>query len=184
MAEGAGVAVRTERLVLRAWREDDLLPFHAMGQDAEVMRYLGPPMTLDDCRAAIARSAASLAEQGSCFWAMERTADDAFLGFCGVKRGPPGTPIARDLEIGWRLGRPYWQQGYAREAAAAVLDWSWAHMSVPRVAAITVPANTASLGLMIRLGMTRLDDGDFDHPAVAVGDPLRRHLTYAIERPF
>ncbi|WP_445193130.1 GNAT family N-acetyltransferase [Sphingomonas sp. Tas61C01] len=183
MAEQAGVAVRTDRLVLRAWRDDDALPFHAMGQDADVMRYLGPPMTLEDCHAAIARSATTLAEQGSCFWAMERTADGAFLGFCGVKRGPPGTPIANDLEIGWRLGRPHWRQGYAREAAAAVLDWSWAQTPAPRVTAITVPANIASWGLMIRLGMKRLDDGDFDHRAVAIGDPLRRHLTYAIGRP-
>ena len=175
--------IRTERLLLRPWRDEDAEAFHLMGQDPEVMRFLGPPMSLEDCRAAVIRSNQTLADQGSCFWALERHSDLAFIGFCGVKRGPAGTPIADDLEIGWRLARATWGQGYAREAAMATLDWAWANTDAPRVAAITVPANEASWGLMIRLGMTRLPDGDFDHPALAPGNPLRRHLTYAIERP-
>jgi RimJ/RimL family protein N-acetyltransferase len=175
--------IRTPRLLLRPWHDEDVEPFHAMGQDPEVMRYLGPPLSLDDCRDAVARCNQTLLDQGSCFWALERHADRAFIGFCGVKRGPAGTPIADELEIGWRLARSAWRQGYALEAARATLAWTWANTTAPRVVAITVPANAASRGLMDRLGMTRLADGYFDHPALAAGDPLRAHLTYAIERP-
>jgi RimJ/RimL family protein N-acetyltransferase len=46
-----------------------------------------------------------------------------------------------------------------------------------------MPANTASWGLMIRIGMTRVEHGDFDHPALPPGHRLRRHLLYAIDRP-
>lgn len=176
--------IETERLVLRRWRDADVAPFHAMGQDPEVMRHLGPPMSRADAEAIVARVNAAIDADGCAFWAVERRADGTFLGFCGIKRrGPAGTPIADDPEIGWRLARHAWGQGYALEGARASLAWAWANLDAPRVTAITVPANERSWGLMIRLGMTRLADGDFDHPVLADGDPLRRHLTYAIDRP-
>lgn len=172
----------TGRLILRTWRDADVIPFHAMGQDKEVMRYLGPPMDLAACEATVVRMNAMADAAGDCFWAIERRADGAFIGFCGIKPGPAGSPIADQPEIGWRLSRDAWGQGFAREAATACLDRAW-QRGTDRVHAITVPANIASWGLMIRLGMTRVDEGDFDHPALAPGDPLRRHLRYAIARP-
>jgi RimJ/RimL family protein N-acetyltransferase len=174
--------IETPRLILRRWRAADAEPFHAMGQDPEVMAHLGPLMSRADAEATVARQNAVADEHGSCFWAVERREDAAFLGFCGIKRGPPGTPIADLPEIGWRLARHAWGQGYAREAAAACLADAWSR-DVSRVYAITTAANERSWGLMIRLGMTRLADGDFDHPILAEDDPLRRHLTYAIDRP-
>lgn len=173
--------IETDRLLLRRWRDADAVPFHAMGQDAEVMRYLGPPMSMEECRAAIRRQNTMADVEGSCFWAMERRADGAFLGFCGIKPGPEGTPIAGRPEIGWRLARHAWGQGLAREAASACLNDAW-RRNVRQVWAITVAANTRSWGLMIRLGMGRVDNGDFDHPALPDGHPLRRHLCYTIDQ--
>ena len=174
--------IETSRLLLRRWHRSDIAPFHDMGQDAEVMRYLGPPPSKADCRATVARMNELADTSGDCFWAIEQRADGAFIGFCGIKPGPPGTPIAGAPEIGWRLARHAWGQGLAREAAEACLARAWAR-GTRRVSAITVPANTRSWGLMERLGMTRVAGGDFDHPVLPVGDPLRRHLTYAIDRP-
>jgi RimJ/RimL family protein N-acetyltransferase len=172
----------TDRLLLRRWREEDVAPFHAMGQDAEVMRFLGPPPSEEDCRAAVARQNAYADEYGRCFWAVERHADGVFLGFCGVKPGPEGTPIAGEPEIGWRLARHAWGQGYATEAAAAALAAEWQRGGNP-VWAMTVPANARSRAVMERLGMERVIDGDFDHPALPPGDLLRRHVLYRIARP-
>jgi RimJ/RimL family protein N-acetyltransferase len=176
--------IDTARLILRGWRESDDAPFHEMGLDPEVMRYLGPPMTLADAKDARERMTDLLASRGYCFWAIERKADGAFLGFCGVKPGPVDTPIADEIEIGWRLRRDAWGQGYAREAAAASIDWTWANTGAPAIAAITVIDNSRSWGLMERLGMTRDPGGDFDHPAVPDDSPLKRHLTYRIARPI
>ncbi len=177
------VIIETNRLLLRRWTPRDVVPFHAMGQDREVMRYLGPPMSLEDCVATVTRMNALQDEHGYCFWAVERRDDPAFIGFCGLKPGPMGTPIADDVEIGWRLARTTWGQGYAREAAQASLGWGWANLDINHISAITVQDNVRSRGLMERLGMTRVADGDFDHPAVADGDPLKRHLTYRATRP-
>ena len=168
----------------RAGGESDIDPFHAMGQDPEVMRFIGPAPTVAPVGELVDRQNAILAEHGHCFWALEAKADGAFMGFCGVKPGVPDTPIAGQPEIGWRLASAHWGKGYAREAAEAALAWMWINTAAPLVAAITVPANTRSWGLMERLGMTRYPDDDFDHPALAEGDPLRRHIVYRIHRPL
>ncbi|MBN8814567.1 MAG: GNAT family N-acetyltransferase [Sphingomonas sp.] len=174
--------IETDRLILRGWRDGDIAPFHAMGNDAEVMRYLGPPMTLADAQAAGDRMNAVMAERGYCFWAVERKDDGAFIGFCGLQPGYDF--LAGQTEIGWRLRRDAWGRGYAREAAEASLAWGWDNLDVPAITAITVLANTRSWGLMERLGMTRYPDEDFDHPKVPDGSPLKRHILYRIARPI
>ena len=175
--------IETARLILRGWRDADVEPFHAMGNDPDVMRYLGPAMTMADAESARDRMNALVDSHGYCFWAVERKADSAFIGFCGIKPGPPDTPIADDIEIGWRLRRDAWGQGYAGEAAAATIAWAWANTGAPAVAAITVLDNVKSWGLMERLGMRRDHGADFDHPAVPDGNPLERHITYRLTRP-
>ncbi len=173
--------IETPRLLLRAWSEDDIAPFHAMGQDSEVMQYLGPAMTHADARRAHDMMTACQTEHGYCFWALERKGGAAFLGFCGLKPGKE--PIVGETEIGWRLRRDAWGQGYAREAAEASLGWGWSNLDIPAITAITTPDNRASWGLMERLGMTRYPDEDFDHPGVPDDSPLKRHILYRITRP-
>jgi len=175
--------IETVRLVLRGWRDEDAEPFFCINSDPEVARFLGPAPTREQSDASIARQRALQQTRGHCFWAMERKEDGLLLGFCGLKPGVEGTPIAEAVEIGWRLGRIFWGKGYAREAAEASLGWAWANLDVPRVASITVLDNRRSWGLMERLGMARRPDLDFLHPALAEDDPLRPHISYAKERP-
>lgn len=175
--------IETERLIVRMVEPRDRAALWDQCRDPAVMQYLLPVVDEAALDAMIARMHASQAEHGFAFWIVERRADGAFLGICGLKPGAPDTPIEGALEIGWRFSQAYWGQGYAREAAQATLDWAWAHLSAPQVVAITVPGNTASWGLMERLGMHRVVDGDFDHPLVADGSPLKRHIQYRIDRP-
>lgn len=176
--------LETERLILRNWRDTDRAPFAAISADSAVMEHIGGVLDRDASDAALARISQQQAASEPCFWAAERKADGVLLGFCGLRRGGhPGTPVPDELEIGWRLARHAWGQGYAREAAAAALDWGWANSQAGRIAAWTVPANAPSWGLMQRLGMTNRPELDFDHPAFAAGHPLRRHLVYTIGRP-
>jgi RimJ/RimL family protein N-acetyltransferase len=180
----AEFALPTERLILRGWRESDVEPFHAKCNDARVMEYLGPPLSLEDTKAAMLRQTGFQASHGYCFWIVERRENGAMLGFCGLKPGPAGTPLEGRIEIGWRLRADAWGKGYAREAAQASLDWGFANLpDAARIWAITVPANSRSWGLMERLGMARHADLDFDHPGQSADSPLRRHITYSIGRP-
>ena len=176
--------IETERLILRPWRDSDRAPFHAMSCDPEVMATLGPLQTRAQSDAAIDSQIAAQARLGHCFWAIERRDDAAFLGFCGLKIAPDAIPgIEGAIEIGWRLRRDAWGFGYAREAAAASLDWGFANLADDRIIAITTPGNTRSWGLMERLGMVRRGDLDFAHPQLAADDPLSPHITYEAHRP-
>src|SRR6478736_4858207 len=126
--------IETDRLILRGWSEGDKPPFLAMCNDLQVMEFLGPALTAADVDAAVERQNGFLARLGYCFWAVERRSDGAFLGFCGLKPGPANTPIAQDIEIGWRFARTYWGLGYAREAAEASLEWAWANLDAGEIA--------------------------------------------------
>ncbi|HKX79723.1 MAG TPA: GNAT family N-acetyltransferase [Novosphingobium sp.] len=172
--------IETERLNLRAWRDADRDPFWAMAQDEDVMRYLLPRSSREESDAVVDHLIAAQEACGHCFWAVERKDDARFIGFCGLM--PANGPLS-EIEIGWRLERVSWGKGYAREAALASLDWAWRDTATPTVVAITVIENIRSWGLMERLGMRRDPSEDFDHPLLAEGHPLRRHILYRIHRP-
>ncbi len=176
-------AIVTDRLILRPWRDRDLWHLHNLCSDMRVMQYLGPPQSEDEVAAMIARQNDLNMRFGYCFWAVELRKTRLMIGLCGLKPGPDGTPLAGHTEIGWRLAFDHWGYGYAREAAAACLEWAWARLDIQVVGAITVHNNLRSRTLMERIGMTRRGALDFDHPNVPDGSPLKRHVTYAIERP-
>lgn len=172
--------IETERLILRPPEPADRAPLHAMWADPAVMADLGPVKTAAESDAALARHA-SYAPLGFC--AVVRRTDGVTLGFCGLKPGALGTPIAGILEIGWMLAVPYWGEGYAREAAAASIGWVWANRGDESIVAITSRQNAKSRGLMARLGMHHDLMLDFDHPQFAADDPRRATVTYRIARP-
>ncbi|WP_375390467.1 GNAT family N-acetyltransferase [uncultured Sphingomonas sp.] len=171
--------IETERLLLRVWRPDDAKALDAIRSDPRVVATLGTPA--DPPATVIERQTARLQAHGYCFWAAELRVDAQLTGWCGIQ--PGFAPLAGKTEIGWMVAPDLWGRGLAREAAAAVLAWTWANTALDHVVAITTPGNTRSWGLMERLGMRRVPGGEFDHPALAEGHPLRRHFTYRIERP-
>ena len=78
------------------------------------------------------------------------------------------------------MHRSYWGQGYATEAARAAIEDSFTRIGLNEIVALTSLANLPSMRVMEKLGMTRTIE--FDHPAVPVGHPLRRHILYRLER--
>jgi RimJ/RimL family protein N-acetyltransferase len=178
----AEVRLETARLVLRDWRDDDLDALHAICADPVVMATIGPVQDREAARAGLDRLMARTARDGHTFWALERKDDRRMIGFCGIARGT--VPIIADqLEIGWRLASDCWGRSYAREAAEASIEWSVANRAGQPICAITSVDNLRSRGLMERLGMQRDAEGDFDHPAVPEGSPLRPHVTYWLGQP-
>lgn len=172
--------IETERLVLRPWRDGDVEAFMPTNTPA-VMRWLGPPLTVEQLTAVVERQQKLQAERGHCFWIVERKADGEMLGFCGLKiADAPNCPVAGDIEIGWRLREEAWGQGYAKEAAIASLDHAFDVVGADRVMSQTVIGNSASWGLMERLGMTRRPDLDYDDPRFS--GELNPTIVYMLER--
>ena len=153
----------TERLVLRDWREEDWPEFWSATNTPAVMQWLGGVLNEAGMAGARARLESYRRDHGHTFWALERKSDGAILGFCGLKRcNQRGGPIGM-MEVGWRLREDAWGHGYAKEAARASLDLAFERFAADEVIALTVASNTPRWGLMIRLGMRRREDLDFDN---------------------
>ena len=175
--------IETERLILRQWREEDRAPFAALCADPEVMRHFPAPLDRAEADALIDRQIAAIHREGFGLWTVERKADGAFIGFTGLARVALETPVEGEIEIGWRLARDHWRQGYATEAARAALEWFWANRSEPRIVAFTIPANRPSWGVMEKIGMVRTPELDFGHPRFEPGSRCHAHIVYVKDRP-
>lgn len=172
--------LETERLILRDWREEDWPVFLEGTNTPAVMRWLGGVMDAEKQAWQRSRLEGYARDFGHTFWVIERKADAAVLGMCGLKRsnqqgGPQG-----DFKIGWRLREDAQGHGYAREAAEASLRVAFERFAAPHVLALTVPGNLASWGLMLRLGMTRREDLDFESREFDPDDG--RIIAYALTR--
>jgi RimJ/RimL family protein N-acetyltransferase len=176
------VALRTPRLLLREWRDEDAEPFAAMSADPEVMAMLPPLPDRAASDAWIARMQAHLAEYGFAYWAIQLPGAATLIGAIGLSRVRFALPFAPAVEIGWRLARPYWGRGHAFEAARATVDDGFYRLGLKEIVAFTVPANRRSWRLMERLGMTRDPAEDFEHPAFTEDHPLRRSILYRLRR--
>jgi RimJ/RimL family protein N-acetyltransferase len=177
-----GSALRTERLLLRRWRDDDRAPFAALNADPEVMTYF--PSTLDRATSdrIIDKAEAAFDAEGFGLWAVERLEDGAFIGFVGLARPTFETSFTPCVEIGWRLARDAWGRGFATEGAVAVRDHAFEVVGLDELLSWTTVANTPSRRVMERIGMTHDPADDFDHPRLPVGDPLRPHVLYRLPR--
>ena len=168
--------------MLRQWREADLEPFAALSADPEVMRYFPAALTRaeSDARAECAR--AEIAEQGWGFWALELAQPATLIGMVGLAELDFEAHFTPAVEVGWRLAREHWGNGYATESARAALDFGFEELGLDEIVSFTTVANERSLRVMQRLGMTHDAADDFDHPLLADGHPLRRHVLYRLRR--
>ncbi len=143
--------LETERLVLRAWRDDDLGAYAEMVADPETMRFLGGPLARPDAWRSIAYQLGHWALRGHGMWAVERKSDGALIGRIGVQR-PETWPAT---EIAWTLGPQYRGQGYATEAAKASMDWGFENLSVTKLVSLIDPENFPSQNVAKRLGQAK-----------------------------
>jgi RimJ/RimL family protein N-acetyltransferase len=175
--------MRTERLVLRRWRDTDREPFAAMNADPEVMEHYVAPLTPEETNRAVDRIEARFDEHGWGLWAVELVGTGSFIGYTGLDPAPTSVPFAPAVEVGWRLAKGHWGHGYATEAARAAVHHGFTTIGLDEIVSFTVPRNVRSQRVMQKLGMTRDPAEDFDHPNVPEGHPLRRHVLYRLPAP-
>ena len=174
--------LRTERLCLRWWVEDDRAPFARLNADARVVEFLPGPLSRQESDARAQRIEAHFLEQGFGLWAVEIPGVTRFAGFIGLSIPRFEAPFTPCVEIGWRLDADYWNRGYATEGARAALAFGFESLHLEAIVSYTVPANARSRRVMEKIGMTHAPRDDFDHPSLPEGHPLRRHVFYRIDR--
>ncbi|MEV6330778.1 GNAT family N-acetyltransferase [Streptomyces sp. NPDC051909] len=165
--------ILTPRLLLRRWSDDDLVPMAEINADPEVMRWIGDGAVrdLEQTAEGIERAEEEWDEEGFGLFAVELLGSGELIGFTGLSVPDFLPEVLPAVEIGWRLGRPYWGQGYASEAAHAALEFGLQDRGLDRVISIARVGNTASENVMRKLGMA--PERETVHPVY--GYPLRVH---------
>jgi RimJ/RimL family protein N-acetyltransferase len=154
---GVTILIMTERPLIRPFASADIEAVHAVFSDPEVMRYV--PGGACDREGSLARLGSLIGHQqdhGFSKWAVVDKAGGCLIGDCGLQYLDDGP----DIELGFHLGRGYWGQGYATEAAGACLAWARGERA-ERVVAIADPANQASARVLRKIGMAPLGAGSY-----------------------
>ena len=175
--------MRTERLLLRRWVQADREPFGLMNADPEVMASFPAPLSRHASDLLVDRIEGHFVRHGFGLWALEIVASGEFIGFTGLAIPHFEAAFTPTVEVGWRLARSAWGHGYATEAGRAVLGIAFSELLLPEVVSFTSELNTRSRAVMERLGLRHDPADDFDHPDIAPGHPLRRHVLYRLTEP-
>lgn len=145
--------IETARLFLRRWTFVDREAFHAMCSDAETMRYVHDSVVLTRAEAGEAlRETINRYAEGFGDWAIVRKEDARILGESGLTTL---TDLGNEIEIGYMLESPHWRQGYAFEAASAVMDYAFKELKIGRLIALVRSDNARSIHVLEKLGMHR-----------------------------
>ena len=167
---------------MRGWVDADRAPFAALNVDPEVMEHFPSTLSRVESDHLVDLIQDGLVTRGWGLWAIELLATATFIGFVGLNAVPFEAEFTPAVEVGWRLGRAHWGHGYATEAARAALDFGFQHAGLDEIVSFTNVGNLRSQRVMQRIGMTRDPAGDFEHPAVPAGHPIRPHVLYRIIR--
>lgn len=175
-------SIETERLLLRQWRQEDKAPYAALNADPEVMKHFPSTLAAAQSDEMVDVMTSVLAENGRGLWATEVKATETFIGFIGLNLTRFAIFEPR-LEVGWRLAKHAWGNGYAPEGARAVLAFAFERLELPgdEVISFTTEDNLKSRRVMEKIGLVHHPTRDFDHPMFPDW-PNRRHVLYAISR--
>lgn len=175
-------SLETERLCLRPVTLDDVDDMAAMNADARVMEFFPAPMTYEESAAFVRRIIDHQERHGFSLYALHIKESEAFCGFTGLLRAEFEAAFTPAIEIGWRLPHTAWGQGLGPEAARACLAFGFESLGLDEIVSFTALQNFRSIRVMEKIGMRRDPGDDFDHPNLAQGHWLRRHVLYRLRR--
>jgi len=177
-----GIAIETERLLLRNWERRDREPFARLNADERVMEFMPARLSRAESDDYVDRIEDHFREHGFGVYALELRREREFVGYTGLAVPGFDAHFTPCVEIGWRLAAEHWGRGLATEAAKAVVRFAFESLALDSLVSFTVPANTRSRRVMEKIGMTHDPSDDFEHPGLPQGHPLRRHVLYRLRR--
>lgn len=173
------VELKTDRLILRQWKESDLLPFAKMNADPEVMEYYPSTISESESNQLANRIKGFITKRSWGFWAVETINENEFIGFVGLHKPTYDLPVSSCVEVGWRFSKKYWGKGYATEAAKESLRFAFEDLQLNEVYSFASVSNKKSCSVMERLNMVNTGN-NFEHPIIPEGHSLREHVLYKI----
>lgn len=172
--------LETTRLILRNWKDTDFAPFARMNSDPIVMEHFPKVLTDEESNRMALKIKAHLDEKGWGLWAVERKDSKEFIGFVGLSVPLSDIPVPPGVEIGWRIAKEHWGQGFATEAADEVLKFAFETLKLSEVISFTARTNVRSQAVMKKIGLID-SKKNFMHPRIPEGNALREHVLFSIK---
>lgn len=173
------IYIETPRLLLRDWRKEDLPVFVEMNRDPGVMKYFPKLLKPEESYVLYDRIQKEFDRYGYGLYAVEVKESGKFIGYIGLHYAVFEAGFTPCWEIGWRLSLDAWGRGYATEGAQACLQNAFGQLKLLQIYSFTSKLNLRSERVMQKIGMRKL--GEFNHPLLPDGHPLRLHLLYMQE---
>lgn len=173
-------AIKTERLILRPWKEEDFDSFARLNADPRVMEFFPKVLTQEESDQLAKRICIAMKQQGWGLWAVSIPDVADFIGFIGLAHVNFVADFTPAVEVGWRLAYDFWNKGYATEGAQAALKYGFENLHLNEIVSFTPLNNMRSRNVMEKIGMYHDEKSDFDHPKIPEGNALRRHVLYRI----
>lgn len=170
----------SKRLGFRNWQKSDKLPFAKMCADKAVMEFFPNTRTKEESDALIDRLSKHYLKFGYTFFAVDELKTKQFIGFIGIINTDFEAFFTPCVEIGWRLQKESWYNGFATEGAKRCLTYGFDKFNFKEIYAITPLKNLKSENVMLKIGMQK--QGSFEHPKIEDGHWLKTEMLYKIER--
>ena len=173
--------IKTERLILRPWQENDFEQFARLNADPRVMEFFPWLLSQEESNQLAKRICTAMKQQGWGLWAVSIPGIADFIGYIGLAPVNFVADFTPAVEVGWRLAYEFWDKGYATEGAKAAIKYGFETLNLKEIVSFTAIKNKRSRNVMEKIGMHHSQKDDFDHPKLAEGHPLRKHVLYRIE---
>ena len=165
--------IETSRLVLRRPLPGDVEPLAEINADPEVMKYIGDGRvrSFEETAEGISRAIRQWDEHGYGIFSVDRRDTGEFIGWVALAVPSFLPEVLPAIEIGWRLARRHWGQGFATEAAREVLRFGFESCGFDSILSIRDVGNDASRRVMEKLGL----HFDFQTTVPSHGQPVAVH---------
>ena len=168
----------SSRLGFRNWSEADFKGLCALNQDPEVMAYFPNLLSHEASRDFMKRMQVKFEQKGYCYFAVDELESGSFIGFIGLSDQEFESPFTPCVDIGWRLARNFWGNGYATEGAMRCLEYAFEDLGLEVILSHCPVVNTRSWNVMEKIGMLRI--GTFKHPVLKDYPKLENCYCYEI----
>ena len=168
----------SERLGFRNWIDSDLDKMLVLNQDEDVMKFFPSLQDPKTTLAFINRMQDEFSNFNFCYFAAELKSTEEFIGFIGIANQDYGETLGKFVDIGWRLKKTAWGNGYATEGARRCLIYAKKDLNISKIFAVAPKINTNSISVMEKIGMQKVKD--FTHPKLIDFPKLKVCLLYEI----
>lgn len=170
---------KSERIGFRKWRESDKIVFASLNEDKDVMEFFPKTLSKIESDNFVLRINQKFKEYSYGLYAVDELATKNFMGFIGFGHPSFELGFSPFIEIGWRLGKQYWNKGYATEGALECIKYGFNKLKFQNIYAFTAKTNLKSERIMQKIGMGKYME--FEHPKIEFGSKLKTHVLYKID---